>query len=97
MSKNCFPKTISFSVAKGYEKEVAHLNEQPNKSRYILELIRKDMERQTIDNQILDIVRHTMQNLSNNTNIQKTNKQSMDVNNSAQNFRKKGVLSIVQE
>lgn len=97
MSKNCFPKTISFSVAKGYEKEVVHLNEQPNKSRYILELIRKDMERQTIDNQILDIVRHTMQNLSNNTNIQKTNKQHGDVNNSAQNFRKKGVLSIVQE
>lgn len=97
MSKNI--KTVSISVPRGYEKEVAHFSEQPNKSRYIWELVKQDMERQSIDNQILEIVKQAMQGINpmiqanNVNNLQQLN----NVNNLQQSTRKKGALSILQD
>ena len=68
---------MSVSIPKGFEDEVAYLGKQPNKSQYIWNLIREDMKRQSEDNQILEIVRQAMQNITlggavNNNSFQDT-------------------------
>ena len=42
------PKTVSVSIPKGFEDEVAYLGKQPNKSQYIWNLIREDMQNITL-------------------------------------------------
>lgn len=95
-TKTSKTKTVSLSVPKGYEKEVAYVNEQPNKSRYIWDLVREDMKKQSEDNQILEIVRQAMQNINMETNVNNSIP-SKKVNNSNELKRKKGAMAILQD
>lgn len=90
------PKTVSVSVPKGFDEEVAYLGKQPNKSQYIWNLIREDMKRQSEDNQILEIVRQAMQNITLGTIVNNNSKEKQKVSNSQQDKRKKGAMSILQ-
>jgi len=89
------PKKVSLSVTKGYEQEVGYLSEQPNKSQYVWNLIRKDMEQQSTDNQILEIVKQAMSNVT--YGIMPTSQSSVKVENPTNLKRKKGALSILGE
>lgn len=91
------PKTVSVSVPKGFDEEVAYLGKQPNKSQYIWNLIREDMKRQSEDNQILEIVRQAMQNITLGTIVNNNSKEKQKVSNSQQDKRKKGAMSILQD
>ena len=72
---------MSVSIPKGFEDEVAYLGKQPNKSQYIWNLIREDMKRQSEDNQILEIVRQAMQNITLGGVVNNNSKQkSCDIN-----------------
>lgn len=90
------PKTVSLSVPKGYEKEVAYLGKQPNKSRYVWDLVKEDMERQSLDNQIIEIVRQAMQNVTVGSNVNNSSEKTK-VNNLGESIKKKGALSILQD
>lgn len=92
------PKTLSLSVPKGYENEVSYVNQQPNKSRYIWDLVRQDMKQQSEDSQIIEVVRQAMQSLTLNNITLKTNDSPVkNINKSDELKRKKGALSILQE
>ena len=91
------PKTVSVSIPKGFEDEVAYLGKQPNKSQYIWNLIREDMKRQSEDNQILEIVRQAMQNITLGGVVNNNSKQKQKVNNFQEDKRKKGAMSILQD
>lgn len=88
---------MSVSIPKGFEDEVAYLGKQPNKSQYIWNLIREDMKRQSEDNQILEIVRQAMQNITLGTVVNDNSKQKQKVNNFQEDKRKKGAMSILQD
>lgn len=90
-------KTVSISIPKGFEDEVAYLSEQPNKSQYIWGLVRDDMKRQSEDNQILEIVRQAMQNITLGASVNNLSQQKTHVNNFSEDKRKKGALSILQD
>ena len=91
------PKTVSVSVPKGFDEEDAYLGKQPNKSQYIWNLIREDMKRQSEDNQILEIVRQAMQNITLGTVVNDNSKQKQKVSNFQEDKRKKGAMSILQD
>lgn len=96
MSKPKTTKNVCLSIPKGYEKEVAHFNEQPNKSRYIWELVREDMQRTQQNDKILEIVRQAMNNtVCTNTNVNNFN-EDKNVNNFNKNSRKKSVKNLLQ-
>lgn len=96
--KTKIPKKVSLSVTKGYEKEVVYFCGQPNKSQYIWNLVRKDMEQKSTDNQILEIVRQAMINMTMggfpNTTLEKSERKMAMVEDDK---RKKGVLSIFED
>ena len=71
------PKTVSLSVPKGFEKEVAHLNSQSNKSQYVWRLIRDDMNKQNEEAQILEIMREAMKDLNLHNVLNKSDKWSV--------------------
>lgn len=94
------PKTISLSVPKGYEVEFKHFSEQPNKSRYIWDLVRQDLKNKDENYQILEIVKNAMQNLTPNQTQNQVNnsmKPSTAVNNFNNDKRKKSALNILQD
>lgn len=94
-NKKKIPKKVSLSVTKGYEREVAYLREQPNKSQYVWNLIRKDIEQQSTDNQILEIVKQAMSNVTLGIMPTPQPAQVKKVDNPSDSKRKKGALSIL--
>lgn len=96
-NKKKIPKRVSLSATKGYEKEVAYLGEQPNKSQYVWNLIRKDIEQQTTDNRILEIVHQAMSNITLGAVVNNPQTQSKIVNENVNSTRKKGAMSILQD
>lgn len=94
-NKKKIRKKVSLSATKGYEKEVAYLSEQPNKSQYVWNLVRKDMEQKSTDNQILEIVKQAMSNVALGGLPVTQTSQPKKVDNSTDLKRKKGALSIL--
>lgn len=90
------PKTVTLSASKGYEKEVAYLREQPNKSKYVWNLIRKDMEQQSTDDRILEIVHQAMTSITSGAVVDNPQTQSKNANENVNSTRKKGAMSILQ-
>ena len=68
-NKEKTPRTVSISVPRGFEKEIAHLNKQTNKSQYVGGLIRNDMNKQMEEVVILETVRQAIKGLDLNTII----------------------------
>ncbi len=79
----------TYNVSKEYEKELEHIEKQHNQSRYILELVKADMNRVNENEQILELVRQTLQNgtISNVSN---------NVNKEPQAKKKQGAMSLFQ-
>ena len=55
------------------------------------------MKRQSEDNQILEIVRQAMQNITLGGVVNNNSKQKQKVNNFQEDKRKKGAMSILQD
>lgn len=53
--------TKTISISKEFEAEYKHLCSQHNASRYVLELVRKDMKKATEDQSIIDTVRSILE------------------------------------
>lgn len=91
------PKTVSLSIPKGFEEEVAYLALQSNKSQYIWNLVREDMKRQAEDTQIVELVRQAMDNLALGGSVNHSKQPIQNVNNLGEDKRKLGALSIFQD
>lgn len=93
--------TVTLSLSKGYEDEINYFNEQPNKSKYVWELVREDMKRQDKDNQLLEMVKQTMNTLANSVVIPNAisiaTNETKEVNNSDKEKLKKGAMSFLQD
>lgn len=89
-------KFICFITFYKFYATVAHFNEQFNKSRYIWELVREDMQRTQQNDKILEIVRQAMNNtVCTNTNVNNFN-EDKNVDNFNKNSRKKSVKNLLQ-
>lgn len=65
--------TKTISISKEFEEEYKHLCNQHNASRYVLELVRKDMKKAIEDKSIIDTVRSILEGNSNSTALNKNN------------------------
>ena len=63
------PRAVTLSVCKGFEEELNYLNQQPNKSYYVWNLIRQDLTQSKEDNQILDVVKSCCKVILNRTQL----------------------------
>lgn len=91
------PKTVTISMTKGFEEEYFYFQSQSNKSLFIWNLIRKDMKQQSTDNQILEIVRQAMFNITLGGTTASQPPQVKKVDNSTDLKRKKGAMSILSQ
>lgn len=91
------PRAVTLSVCKGFEEEVAYLNQQPNKSYYVWNLIRQDLAKSKEDNQILDAVKSMLQGrLESSSNVRNNNQSNKTVDNSSKELLKKSAMSLFE-
>ncbi len=91
------PRAVTLSVCKGFEEEVAYLNQQPNKSYYVWNLIRQDLAKSKEDNQILDAVKSMLQgHLESSSNVRNNNQSNKTVDNSSKELLKKSAMSLFE-
>lgn len=91
------PRAVTLSVCKGFEEEVAYLNQQPNKSYYVWNLIRQDLAKSKEDNQILDAVKSMLQgHLESSSNVRNNIQSNKTVDNSSKELLKKSAMSLFE-
>lgn len=91
------PRAVTLSVCKGFEEEVAYLNQQPNKSYYVWNLIRQDLAKSKEDNQILDAVKSMLQgHLESSSNVRNNNQSNKTVDNSSKELLKKSAMNLFE-
>lgn len=91
------PRAVTLSVCKGFEEEVAYLNQQPNKSYYVWNLIRQDLAKSKEDNQILDAVKSMLQgHLESSSNVRNNNQSNKTVDNSNKELLKKSAMALFE-
>lgn len=91
------PRAVTLSVCKGFEEEVAYLNQQPNKSYYVWNLIRQDLAKSKEDNQILDAVKSMLQgHLESSSNVRNNNQSNKTVDNSSKELLRKSAMSLFE-
>lgn len=91
------PRAVTLSVCKGFEEELNYLNQQPNKSYYVWNLIRQDLTQSKEDNQILDAVKSMLQgHLESSSNVRNNNQSNKTVDNSSKELLKKSAMSLFE-
>lgn len=91
------PRAVTLSVCKGFEEELNYLNQQPNKSYYVWNLIRQDLAKSKEDNQILDAVKSMLQgHLESSSNVRNNNQSNKTVDNSSKELLKKSAMSLFE-
>ena len=91
------PRAVTLSVCKGFEEELNYLNQQPNKSYYVWNLIRQDLMQSKEDNQILDAVKSMLQgHLESSSNVRNNNQSNNTVDNSNKELLKKSAMALFE-
>ena len=91
------PRAVTLSVCKGFEEELNYLNQQPNKSYYVWNLIRQDIAKSKEDNQILDVVKSMLQGHIESNSVVRNNKQlKPTVDNSNKELLKKSAMALFE-